>query len=247
MNYLGFKHRLFGNGIKEFKKESHVNISVRWILVLTDPECSFTWSSWMDSDSLALSPISWNTKAYSPTMEKLSHHQHHILAYNYSNWSKYEIQAHNKSKKHIPTHRGESMCWRLWGVHCANIGWWDGWFSEMRTLEKLVHLVQINLPQSTYGPFKFLPRQWADKLTEGEDDHKTLLNNVLTEPNLRLDRSTEGSVLVLRGAVVCLGGWVVVLGGGIVIVVLVGLNVAVGKEKRGGWCLGAVQQVRDRR
>lgn len=166
---------------------------------------------------------------------------------NYSNWSKYEIQAHNKSKKHIPTHRGESMCWRLWGVHCENVGWWDGWFSEMRTLEKLVHLVQINLPQSPYGPFKFLPHQWADKLTEGEDDHKTLLNNVLTQPNLRLDRSTEGSVLVLRGAVVCLGGWVIVLGGGIVIVVLVGLNVAVGKEKRGGWCLGAVQQVRDRR
>ncbi len=86
---------------------------------------------------------------------------------------------------------------------------------------------------------------WADKLTKGEDDHKALLKDVLAEPNLRLDRSTEGSTLVLRGAVVCLGGWVVVLGGGIVIVVLIGLIVAVGKEKRGGWCLGAVQQVRD--
>lgn len=87
---------------------------------------------------------------------------------------------------------------------------------------------------------------WTDKLTEGEDNHKTLLDDVLAEPNLRLDHSTEGSALVLRGGVVCLGGWVVVLGGGVVIVVLVGLNVAVGKEKRGGWCLGAVQQVRDR-
>lgn len=43
---------------------------------------------------------------------------------------------------------------------------------------------------------------WADKLTEAEDDHKALLNDVLIEPNLRLDRSTEGSTLVLRGGVV---------------------------------------------
>lgn len=165
------------------------------------------------------------------------------------------ITPTDPNMKHRPTisakstsQHPESMCWRLWGVHCANVGWWDGWFSEMRTLEKVVHLVQINLPQSPYGPFKFLPHQCGQiKLTEGGDDHKVLLNDVLAEPNLRLDRSTEGSILVLRGAVVCLGGWVVVLGGGIVIVVLVGLNVAVGKEKRGGWCLGAVQQVRDRR
>ncbi len=68
MYYLGFKHGLFGNVIKEFKKESHVNISARWILVPMDPECSFAWSSWMDSDvfGLALSPKWWNIKAYSP-------------------------------------------------------------------------------------------------------------------------------------------------------------------------------------
>lgn len=47
---------------------------------------------------------------------------------------------------------------------------------------------------------------WADKLTEGEDNHKALLSDVLAEPNLRLYRSTEGSALVLRGGVVCMGG-----------------------------------------
>ncbi len=138
MYYLGFKHGLFGNVIKEFKKESHVNISARWILVPMDPECSFAWSSWMDSDVLLfLSKMVEYKSVLSKKMEKSRHHHHHILAYNYSNWSKYETQPHNKCKNHIPTHRGESMCRRLWGVHCANVGWWDGWFSEMRTLEKL--------------------------------------------------------------------------------------------------------------
>lgn len=47
---------------------------------------------------------------------------------------------------------------------------------------------------------------WADKLTEGEDDHKALLSDVLAEPKLKLDQSTEASALVLRGGVVCVGG-----------------------------------------
>lgn len=84
MYYLGFNHGLFGNVIKEFKKESHVNISARWILVPTDPE----YFHLIISDRLggrALSPKHWNIKAYSPKMEKFRHHQHHILAYNYSN------------------------------------------------------------------------------------------------------------------------------------------------------------------
>lgn len=153
-----------------------------------------------------------------------------------------------------PTVSAKSTSQLTEGSPCAEVNsdkplerWWDEWFSEMRTSKKeenLVHLVQIEPPPLA---FELSLWMWADKLTEGEDNHKALLSDVPAEPNLRLDRSTEGSALVLRGGVVCMGGWVVVLGGGIVIVVLVGLNVAVGKQKRSGWCLGAVQQVRDRR